>query len=375
MVQWINFWRLLAAFVVGTIINLSWQDQIGQRSDGTAMLGWVGLGANLGFFVFGVTLVALSLVGYNLPASKWPLSLAGLLAIHIVGSPTALYLDSTAAILLNSALLTLFHTAFFAQLTAAAIDNSDFSRTRRGGTIGYGIAFAVASCRWPELSYGLLVVATVGLLGLQMPGRTLLQQVLEDPPAPPVLDLSPRQRWLRFIPLLILFATLGACARVYDSFGPASLMGTGVGLVAIGSLLLIEVVVLPLTRRLPGLFWVVAAIVGWLAAYSTLWLGSPWLIFGVSLVSINCCGQVILQGRAQQLSQRGSANLQAVMTIGSATAAGLVSALAVPWSRDGQSAVWILGLLTSLAGGIIVCVTLGVLATSHRSQAAQPTSH
>jgi hypothetical protein len=208
-----------------------------------------------------------------------------------------------------------------------------------------------------------------------MPGRTLLQQVLEEPPAPPSLDLSPRQRWLRFIPLLILFATLGACARVYDSFGPASLMGTGVGLVAIGSLLLIEVVVLPLTRRLPGLFWVVAAIVGWLAAYGTLWLGSPWLIFGVSLVSINCCGQVILQGRSQALAQRGTANLQAIMTIGSATAAGAVSALAVPWSRDGQSAVWILGLLTTLAGAVVVCVTLSILATRNHSDAAEPISH
>lgn len=339
------------------------------------MLGWAGLGANLGFFVFGVALVTAALVGYNLPASKWPLSLAGLVAIHFGGSPAALYAGTTAAILINSAFLTLFHTAFFAQLTADAIDNSDFSRTRRGGTIGYGIAFAVASCRWPELSHGLLLVAMVGLFGLQLPGRSVLQEVLAEPSPATAPVLTARQRWARFLPLLILFATLGACARVYDSFGPASLMGTGVGLVAIGCLLSIEVIVLPLTRRYPSFFWVGAAIVGWLAAYSTLWLGSPWLILGVSLVSINCCGQVILQRRAQELAQRGTANLQSIMNIGSATAAGAVSALAVPWSRDGQSAVWILGLLTSLAGAVVVCVTLGVLAARQRSQAAEPTSH
>jgi len=361
MVQWINFWRLLAAFAVGTIVNLSWQDLIGQRPDGTALLGWVGLGSNLGFFAFGLSLVALSLIGYNLPASKWPLSLAGLLAVYFVGSPLASYAESTAAILINSAGLTLFHTAFFAQLTAAAIDGSDFRLTRRGGTIGYGIAFAVASCRWPELSCGLVLLGTAALLALLLiigQASTLLPRIEIEAQPQTASKTPPPRWWFHFIPVLVLFATLGACARVYDSFGPPSLLGTAVGILAISALLLIEVIVLPLTSRIHGNFWIVAAVLGWGAAYGTLWLGSPWLILGVSLISINCCGQVVLQQRTQALAQPGTANLQAVLNIGSALAAGVVSTLAVSWSRTGETSVWTLGLFTSLAALLIVSMTI-----------------
>jgi hypothetical protein len=361
MVQLLNFWRLLAAFTVGTVVNLSWQDQVGQQMNGTALLGWAGLGSNLGFFSFGLGLVALSRLGYHLPAAKWPLSLAGLLAIYFIGSPLAFYVDSTAAIVMNSAGLTLFHTAFFAQLTAVAIDGSDFRLTRRGGTIGYGIAFLVASCRWPELSCSLVLVATLGLLGLRWVGG---RRAIPYPPIAATSSTEPapavptQNWWWQFVPVLVLFSTLGACARVYDSFGPPSLLGTTVGLFAIGTLLFIEVIILPLTQRIPGRFWIIAAVFGWAAAYGTLWLGPPWLILGVSLISINCCGQVVLQQRTQALAQRGTANLQAVLYIGSASAAGVVSTLAVSWSRGGEASVWALGLLTTSVALLIVGLTI-----------------
>jgi hypothetical protein len=358
MVQGINFFRLMAAFAVGTIVNLSWQDQILQLPDGTALLGWVGLGSNVGFFCFGLALILISLVGFNLPASKWPFSLAGLLAIYFVGSPYAAYGDSITAIVMNSAGLTLFHTAFFAQLTATAIDGSDFRLSRRGGTIGYGIAFGVASCRWPELSLGLVILATASLIALIRPEPSLRIELIsgrETNAEPPV---ARRWLWMQVLPIVILFATLGACARVYDSFGPPLLLGKWVGLAAIGCLLTIEVIILPLTVRLKGSIWVVASVLSWIAAYGSLWLGSPWLIFGVSLISINCCGQVVIQERAQSLAKRGSANLQALLLIGSASAAGIVSSLAVPWSGRSDPPIWALGLTTALVALVVVIVTI-----------------
>lgn len=358
MVQSINFLRLMAAFAVGTIVNLSWQDQILQRPEGPALLGWVGLGSNVGFFCFGLTVILLSLAGYNLPASKWPWSLAGLLAIYFFGSPYAIYVDTTAAIAMNSAGLTLFHTAFFAQLTATAIDGSDFRLSRRGGTIGYGIAFGVASCRWPELSLGLVILATTSLLAMVRSPQPLFQTLISEPLQQTEPPLPGRVQWRQVVPILILFSTLGACARVYDSFGPPSLLGRWDGLVAIGSLLTIEVIILPLTSRLRGSIWVVASVVAWVAAYGAMWLGSPWLILGVSLISINCCGQVVIQEQAQSLAKRGSANLQALLLIGAATVAGIVSSLAVPWSRNSDAPIWALGLAMALIALIIVSLTV-----------------
>jgi hypothetical protein len=365
----LNFLRLMAAFAVATILNLSWQDQILQRPDGAELLGWVGLGSNLGFFTFGVSLILLSWAGHNLPASKWPFSLAGLLVIYFVGSPTALYVNSTAAIVFNSAGLTLFHQAFFAQLTATAIDGSDFRLSRRGGTIGYGIAFAVASVRWPELSLGLVILATVSLLMMIRPQPSLVETLVDENAVNSASQVTRRSLWLQIVPILILFSLLGACGRVYDSFGPPMLLGTWDGLLAIGSLLTIEVVILPLTVRLKGSIWVVASVFAWIAAYGSLWLGSPWLIFGVSLISINCCGQVVIQERAQALAKRGSANLQALLLIGSAMAAGVVSTMAVPWSRSSTWPIWALGLFTALVALLIVFVTLpfgGVAANASR---------
>ena len=358
MVQWINFLRLMAAFAVGTVVNLSWQDQILQQPAGTELLGWVGVGSNLGFFSFGMLLILLSLAGYNLPASKWPLSLAGLLGMYFLASPFAASVNTTAAIVLNSAGLTLFHQAFFAQLTATAIDGSDFSLSRRGGTIGYGIGFGIASFRWPDLSLGLVILASVSLLAMIHPRSTLVETLAAEHEAKPEPTGAQRGLWLQFLPILILFSTLGACGRVYDSFGPPLLLGKWDGLLAIGSLLSLEVFILPLTRRLKGSVWVVASVFGWMAAYGSLWLGTPWLILGVSLISINCCGQVVIQQRAQSLAKRGSANLQALLLIGSACAAGIVSALAVVWSASSPWPIWALGLFTACAGLLMVGLTL-----------------
>jgi hypothetical protein len=358
MVQWINFLRLMAAFAVGTVVNLSWQDQILQQPAGTELLGWVGVGSNLGFFSFGMLLILLSLAGYNLPASKWPLSLAGLLGMYFLASPFAASVNTTAAIVLNSAGLTLFHQAFFAQLTATAIDGSDFSLSRRGGTLGYGIGFGIASFRWPDLSLGLVILASVSLLAMIHPRSTLVETLTAEHEAKPEPTGAQRGLWLQFLPILILFSTLGACGRVYDSFGPPLLLGKWDGLLAIGSLLSLEVIILPLTRRLKGSVWVVASVFGWMAAYGSLWLGTPWLILGVSLISINCCGQVVIQQRAQSLAKRGSANLQALLLIGSACAAGIVSALAVVWSASSPWPIWALGLFTACAGLLMVGLTL-----------------
>lgn len=354
-----NFLRLMAGFAVATIVNLSWQDQILQRTNGEVLLGWVGVGSNLGFLTFGVALVLLSWAGYNLPAAKWPLSLAGLLGIYFIGSPLAASLDSMVAIVLNSAGMTLFHQAFFAQLIAAAIDDSDYSQTRRGGTIGYGIGFVVVSYRWPELSLAWVLLISVALLAMIRTQPPLVDELKNESQKATDSNSGKGSVWRQFIPILILFSVLGACSRVYESFGPPSLLENWVGLLAIVSLLTIEVVILPLTKRLTGSVWVVASVFAWVAAYGSLWLGSPWLIFGVSVIGINCCGQVVIQQRAQSLSNRGSANLQAILQIGSAVAAGIVSALAVPWSRSDWP-IWALGLFTAFAAFIIVIATLSL---------------
>lgn len=364
----INFLRLMAGFAVATIVNLSWQDQILQRTNGEELLGWVGVGSNLGFFFFGVALVLLSSAGYNLPAAKWPLSLAGLLGIYFVGSPLAASLDSVVAIVVNSAGMTLFHQAFFAQLTAAAIDDSDFSQTRRGGTIGYGIGFVVASYRWHELSLGWVLFISIALLAMIRTKPLLLDQLKNESQQTTNSNAVNESVWRQFIPILILFSVLGACSRVYDSFGPPLLLGTWDGMLAIVSLLTIEVIILPLTKRLTGSVWVVASVFAWVAAYGSLWLGSPWLIFGVSLIGINCCGQVVIQQRAQALSKRGSANLQAILQIGSAIAAGIVSALAVPWLRSDEWPIWGLGLFTAFAAFIIVIATLSLARKSGKQE-------
>jgi hypothetical protein len=348
----VHFFRLLACFAISACASFKWWSQLRAWPTGTgdgefAALGLAGLGSNLGMLFFGLLMLGMSVAGLTLRVSSWRLSMGLLVIFHFIGPSAAFWIAEVWAIVGYSAALTLVATVFTAQVTAGAIDGSDYSLARRGGSLGYGLAFVIASLGDPRWVDGLCLITAAALWLNQPRPQATPAAHLEDVPIEPFDPTKSGVDWAvvkTFLPLAVLFAGLAAAARVYDSFGPASLLGTREGIIGVSALIGLECILLPYTTKLRGLSWVLAALLAWIGAYALLWVGGWLQIVAVAFVGVNCCGQTVLQRRVQGLARPGSANFQAILIALGSLVAGTVSSLAVPWTREGATSIWLLGL-------------------------------
>jgi hypothetical protein len=342
----IGLWRILFVFSLTSISNMTWFQGLKAIDPSGACNVMAGFASNAGMVVFGSYVAVLAMFQKRIPADRWHFSLMLVVVINLSQPIWLAYADRQITIISYSILQFITNTLLASQVTVLTIaESSSFPHDRRGGSLGYGLAYGVASTLTPWLAIGIVILCALALLALNQKAGVFAKPQPSKPSQNKSAQLPMRRIGLIFI-TMFLFAMLSASSRIYESFS-AGLIGTWQGVGGVALLVVLEWILLPKLDKRYANNWIFIALAAWPVAYLLL-LQDGWLqVVAIACVSANCCGQTVLQEQLQSTSKPGSSQLQATMSLLAAATAAVVSYFSLRWTEVDYGPIWLLGLIAA----------------------------
>lgn len=360
MVGTIGLWRILFVFALTSISSMTWFQGLKAIDPSGGANTIAGFASNGGMLLFGSFLLLLAVRRQSIPAQRWQLSLILAVVMNLSQPIWLMFADNHVTVVVYSILLFVTSTLLTSQVTSLTMaESSNFPLDRRGGSLGYGLAYAVASTQVFWWASGLSILCAAALLALPHMAELFDKSRPKEPRRRKRLRVTSNRTKL-IVTTMFLFAMLSASSRIYESFS-AGLIGTQEGVGGVAVLVVLECFLLPKLDDRHAKRWIFIALAAWPAAYLLL-LQDGWLqVVAIACISANCCGQTVLQEQLQVASKPGNSQLQATMSVFAAATAAVVSYVSLGWRATEHGPIWALGLIAST---ITLCMAIPTLVLS-----------